>query len=156
MSLRHRTDTRGASVAAIFFTICGRDDPVGTYLSNVEAALAEYTVRRARLGSAPILSSPSSKTSFVLSKHSKEIIPGEDRGIPVPFYHSQRAFSQPHTAGVSPHQNWLYCSMTAPKSGKQSITMSVTNKPIAQNCTVAIRSGSTCVLLAKTIQASLF
>jgi hypothetical protein len=110
MSLRHRTDTRGASIAAIFFTICGRDqgiddDPVGTYLSNVEAALAEYTVRRARLGSAPILSSPSSKTSFVLSKHSKEIIPGEDRGIPVPFYHSQRAFSQLHTAGVSPHQN---------------------------------------------------
>ena len=44
------------------------------------------------------------------------------------------AFSQPHTTGVSPHQNWLYCSMIAPKSGKQSITMSVTNKPIAQNC----------------------
>jgi len=48
-----------------------------------------------------------------------------------------------------PHQNWLYCSMVAPKSGKQSITMSVTNMPTAQNCTVAIRSGSTNVFAGR-------
>jgi hypothetical protein len=40
------------------------------------------------------------------------------------------------------HQYRLYCSMSAPRSGKLSITMSVTTKPIMQNCTVAIRLGS--------------
>jgi hypothetical protein len=98
--LGYRTDTRGATVAAIFFTIRGRDrgiddDPVGTYM--------HFLLLNTRSGAARPIG-----------------LAHEGRGILIPF-----------------------CPRNAP--GKQNITMSVTNKAIRQNCTIAIRSGSMCV-----------
>jgi hypothetical protein len=38
-------------------------------------------------------------------------------------------------------QNWLYCSITAPKTGKRRIKFRATNNPMRQNATTARKSG---------------
>jgi hypothetical protein len=38
-------------------------------------------------------------------------------------------------------QNWLYCSITAPKSGKRTIKLRLSKSPTRQNATTATKSG---------------
>ena len=43
------------------------------------------------------------------------------------------------SANQGHNQNWLYCSIKAPRFGKRRITLSATNRPSTQKVTTAIR-----------------
>jgi hypothetical protein len=43
------------------------------------------------------------------------------------------------SSAAVPIQNWLYCSIIAPKSGKRRIKLSVVNRPIVQKATTVIK-----------------
>ena len=44
--------------------------------------------------------------------------------------------------GEAANQNWLYCAMIPPKSGKRRMKFKAAKKPIAQKSRTALRSGS--------------
>ena len=50
-------------------------------------------------------------------------------------------------SATTSNQNWLYCSITAPKSGKRRIKLRASKKPMRQNAMTALRSG---VMIAPT------
>jgi hypothetical protein len=56
---------------------------------------------------------------------------------------SQAAAFDQRRSGVSAkgghNQNWLYCSIKAPRFGKRRITLNATNRPSTQKVTTAIR-----------------
>ncbi len=54
--------------------------------------------------------------------------------------HRQRVAKSEDDA-FSPDQNWLYCSITAPKSGKRRMKLRDSKKPIRQNIMIASRLG---------------
>src|SRR5580700_8442175 len=45
------------------------------------------------------------------------------------------------SSAAVPNQNWLYCSIIAPKSGKRRIKLSVVNRPIVQKAMIVTKSG---------------